>query len=250
MNTMQNARNTPIVALFAALAFLPLAGCAGGFGGDPTGPMADLEASSDEPWAGEPVTFDGQASKAPGDDKIVTWRFDFGDGITFEADNEDEARVQHVYAESGVYTVTLTVESAEDADDQDRERDSTSMKLGVGDRMPVQAALVNDPLDIDAGSNETLPIVVKEDATTFDLNLTVTSATGFGSSRAVITLVDPSGTELASKDVSVDAGESEEIDLSGPLVRTGTHELRMVAESGAVDIVGTIEIRYDPDVPN
>lgn len=70
---------------------------------DPAPPEADFSASTRRGLAPLTVTFDGSASAAF-DGAIVAYDWDFGDG------NSGGGRVvQHVFAEPGLYTVSLTV---------------------------------------------------------------------------------------------------------------------------------------------
>ncbi len=71
-------------------------------------PTATITADPTEGLAPLPVSFDGSGSTDP-DGSIVSYSWDLGDGTT-----SDEMTVEHIYTESGSYTVTLTV-----TDDQD-----------------------------------------------------------------------------------------------------------------------------------
>ena|GEM_PF-673524 len=74
----------------------------------PTGnepPRAAFEVTPARPQPGEPVRFDASPSTDP-DGRIVRYRWDFGDGTQ---ESVTEPLIEHVYAQEGVYTVTLTV---------------------------------------------------------------------------------------------------------------------------------------------
>lgn len=62
-------------------------------------PIAKIEATVD----GQNVVLSGQGSSDP-DGRIVSYKWDLGNGVTGEGD-----RIQHVFAEPGDHTVTLTV---------------------------------------------------------------------------------------------------------------------------------------------
>ncbi|MCS6903744.1 MAG: PKD domain-containing protein, partial [Candidatus Bipolaricaulota bacterium] len=95
------------IVLIAAVAAL---GAALGFGGvlescQPANkaPLARFSFTPKEPIVGQPVTFDGSASKDP-DGKIVSYLWDFGDGQTAQ-----EIIVTHAFQKDGEYDVTLQV---------------------------------------------------------------------------------------------------------------------------------------------
>jgi uncharacterized delta-60 repeat protein len=74
-------------------------------------PIASFAFSPSSPSAGQAVSFDGSASSDP-DGRIVSYRWDFGDGSTGAAAQNvyvAGAAPQHVYAASGSYPVTLAV---------------------------------------------------------------------------------------------------------------------------------------------
>ena len=75
----------------------------------PTGgnepPRALFTVTPERPQPGEPVRFDASSSSDP-DGRIVRYSWDFGDGT--QQETEDPV-IEHVFAQAGVYTVTLTV---------------------------------------------------------------------------------------------------------------------------------------------
>jgi PKD repeat protein len=69
-------------------------------------PTASFTFSPPAPNAGQTVSFDGSASKAPGS-SVASYQWDFGDGATGSG-----AQPGHAYGAAGSYTVTLTVTAA------------------------------------------------------------------------------------------------------------------------------------------
>lgn len=75
---------------------------------DPPKPVIQLEKEVFCPE--KEIWFDGQKSH-DNDGTIVSWKWDFGDGITEEGENATESnRISHVYAKPGIYSATLTVD--------------------------------------------------------------------------------------------------------------------------------------------
>lgn len=71
-------------------------------------PIAEFVVSSQTTKVGDPIDFDASASKAR-QGKIVSYDWDFGDGIWHEAPAPHGATVTHVYYEPGQYEVMLRV---------------------------------------------------------------------------------------------------------------------------------------------
>ncbi|MCD5408440.1 PKD domain-containing protein [Candidatus Bipolaricaulota bacterium] len=78
-------------------------------------PTADFDWNPKPPEAGDVVTFTAEASD-PDDppDTPLTYAWDFGDGTTLPASEDNQ--VTHTYAAAGTYTVTLTVTDARGAE--------------------------------------------------------------------------------------------------------------------------------------
>lgn len=71
-------------------------------------PIAEFVVSSQTTKVGEPIDFDASASTAR-QGKIISYDWDFGDGIWHEAPAPHGAKVTHVYYEPGQYEVMLRV---------------------------------------------------------------------------------------------------------------------------------------------
>lgn len=71
-------------------------------------PIAEFVVSSQTTKVGEPIDFDASASTAR-QGKIVSYDWDFGDGIWHEAPAPYGAKVTHVYYDPGQYEVMLRV---------------------------------------------------------------------------------------------------------------------------------------------
>jgi len=71
-------------------------------------PIAQFVVSSQTTKVGEPIDFDASSSQAR-QGKIVSYDWDFGDGIWHEAPAPHGAKVTHVYYEPGQYEVMLRV---------------------------------------------------------------------------------------------------------------------------------------------
>jgi VCBS repeat-containing protein len=101
--------------------------------------ITDLEPTADLTWApetqdeGSAVQFT-DASSSP-QDVIVAWSWDFGDG-----DTSDEQNPSHVYADDGVYTVSLTVT------DEDGSTDTVTYDVTINNVAP----------DVEAGPDQTV----------------------------------------------------------------------------------------------
>lgn len=71
-------------------------------------PSAEFVVSPQTTKVGEPIDFDASASQAR-QGKIVSYDWDFGDGIWYEAPAPQGVKVTHVYYEPGHYEVMLRV---------------------------------------------------------------------------------------------------------------------------------------------
>lgn len=235
------------ISLASVLALALLAGCTAGGGDANKAPQADLEVNKDNGYAGEEFTFDAQGSSDP-DGEIETYRFDFGDGTpATEVNDEDAARVTHVYTKGGQYTVTLTVID-DGKENTGSLSDDTSENIVVNERFRVASTAVSTLAD---GTNETeVPFAVYEDANRFDLNVTIRSALVTGSSEFKISVVDPSGETLAEKRESVGPGTTGKVvTLDGLLTEQGEHGLVIEAISGGGTAEGELRVIYGEDLP-
>ncbi len=88
-------------------------------------PVASFVYSPEEPLVGEEMNFDASTSYDP-DGTVVRYDWDFGDGNTAEG-----REVTYTYAESGEYTVTLTVT------DDDGLTDSTEVSFILGPTLEI-----------------------------------------------------------------------------------------------------------------
>jgi pentapeptide MXKDX repeat protein len=105
---------------------------------------------------GAVVSFDGSGSSDPNGDPL-TYYWDFGDA---HSSTESDPTVDHIYADDGVYDVTLTVT------DPSGESDSQTTTATIGNVAPTveagdnQTVFLGDPVDLlatftDAGSDDT-----------------------------------------------------------------------------------------------
>lgn len=86
-------------------------------------PQGEFTMSPHKPQVGTSVTFDASLSLDPDDDPITTYIWDFDDGS--DRRTTSTPTVDHVYKETGVYTVELTV-----ADEHER-KDPTAFRLSL-----------------------------------------------------------------------------------------------------------------------
>jgi PKD repeat protein len=68
-------------------------------------PTASFTYSPESPTSGQTITFDATSSYDP-DGEITSYKWDFGDGRTFEGET---STVTHTYSSGGDYTVILAV---------------------------------------------------------------------------------------------------------------------------------------------
>ena len=88
-------------------------------------PLASFAEPAETVFSGETIRFDASASYDP-DGTIVSYSWDFGDGTIGTG-----VIVDHVYADNGIYTVTLTVTDNDDA------TGSATASKNVSNRAPV-----------------------------------------------------------------------------------------------------------------
>lgn len=232
-----------LLAAACALTLVPaLGGCLQDVGTQSIGPVADLQATPREAWAGEPVTLDGRGSGASGGDAIVLWRFDFGDGSQAEVRSHDEAVLEHAYDEPGRYVVTLTVETEEGAG---REAASDSVTLGVGERIQVAGVVAEDPAGLGSADNASVSFEAGDDSTAFAVDLDV-NGSALDESKVRVEVLDPAGTVLDDATATIGPGDSERIALDGLLGRSGRHEVRVSALQGSAQVHGEVQVLYAP----
>jgi len=92
-------------------------------------PVAELFVSNDNPLPGSEVQFNAAGSHDP-DGEIVSYDWDFGDGVTAGGTTS-----QHTYASGGYYVVTLTVTDDDGA--------SSAARLGIN-VLPGQSRCADD----------------------------------------------------------------------------------------------------------
>ena len=103
-----------------------------------TAPFASLSVSPAAPAPGSSVTFDASSSTGGNGPAITDYEWNFGDGTPVD-DVGASQTVQHVYANRGVYAVTLTVNNGEGTD-------STTQTVTVDD--PPTAAFTSSPASV------------------------------------------------------------------------------------------------------
>lgn len=100
-------------------------------------PSADFSVSPAQIFQGDTVSFTDLSTSSAG--PILSWSWDFGDGAT-----SSEANPQHVFMNSGVYTVELTVVTADASG-------SATRSLQVASRVPPLARLSVEPVKPNLG---------------------------------------------------------------------------------------------------
>jgi PKD repeat protein len=240
-------RTPGALALIGLLALALLAGCTNGAGGGDANkaPHADLKVDDDHGWTGDDFGFDGQESSDDG--KVMTWRFDFGDGTPpVEVSDRDQARVTHKYARGGQFTATLTV-TDDGKDNTGSLSDNADVKVTVNERVRVATT----SLSAVGGANTTgsQPFQVYDKANRFELNLTLTSALPSGSSEFDVRVLDPEGDTIAEKSVTVAPGADQQVTLDGLLTKEGSHRVEVEATSGGGTANGELRVIYGENLP-
>lgn len=227
------------------LGMVLMAGCTSEDDVENEAPVAVLEVTDDTGKTGDAFTFDGQDSHDP-DGEVVLWRFDFGDGQSVEASDEDAARVKHTYAEGGEYTVTLTV--TDDGDEQAGAKTATAdVRVAVNQEFPVaETPVYASPLPNQTETSST-PFVANAGADRFELKLDVQSVIAAGSSEVTIQVIDPEEDVIEEETVTVPAGETVPVDMEGIITQQGEHEVRIIAQSGGATAAGDLLVVYDDD---
>jgi hypothetical protein len=245
---MQTKRTMAVLGL-SLLGLAMMAGCAGLDDSDTqtTGknrtPEAVLNASRDTVWSGDTISFDAKGSEDE-DGEIVSYSYSFGDGTTAEG-ADDDAAVEHVYLAGGEYVVTLTV--TDDGNDRAGAlSDTASVEVTVNERTPIaQQVVAADPVEGTDEMNQTFG--VNKDANRFELDLDVTGTLVTGSSEIEIKVTDPEGDTIATKTVTVQGTDVENVELNGLLTDEGEHHVEIMAKSGAASVSGEIRVYYGLD---
>lgn len=219
-------------------------------------PEAVLSTDQEEIWAGENVTFDATASSAE-NGQIVHWRFEFGDGATFQTDNAAEATVEHTYTTGGVYVVNLTVEAEAKATADPDGDDETANETGSKQRADHTVSLIIaaherfevPETELDTGlipetSMENHSFVVNEFAGNFTASLTIEAGGMLIDSDGTIRVLDPEGETVAEEEFTVSAGQQDMVNLTGDLEAVGTHSLEVELENGEITYSGSTLVHY------
>jgi YD repeat-containing protein len=117
------------------------------------GPTASFTATPGTAGPGEPVTFDGSASVAPGG-TITKFEWDFDDDGNFDSDTGTTSTTTHAYPGTGDYTARLRVT------DQSARQTTTTHKVTVRSLPPVASlsaspnpAYTSEPVTFDASAS-------------------------------------------------------------------------------------------------
>ena len=86
-------------------------------------------------------------SKAFGTNKIVSWKWDFGDGNTLE--KTDSSQVEHVYAKTGLYSIRLIIKDAAGCIDSTSTTDSVKITDIKADWTANDKACLGFPITFD-----------------------------------------------------------------------------------------------------
>jgi PKD repeat protein len=233
-----------LVAIAALVGAATLAGCTTFQGGGNQAPDAKLEADRTKGWNGDEYVFDAQASSDP-DGNITEWAFDFGDGEKQTVHKNDDARVKHTYKEGGDYTVTVTVADDGRSGGLEKKSDSASVGVVVNERMPVAGGVIYAaPLNGTAAGRLQQPFEVNDGADSCEVTLTMQSVLLVGSSQARIRIMDPSGSVIAEKTVTLPATGNQTVELQASLRQAGNHTLDIEAQSGGASVSGEIRVLY------
>jgi PKD repeat protein len=244
-------RKTAGILMLALVGAALLSGCAG-LGDSEEGnraPDAELDAAKTEGYAGDEFTFDAQSSE-DSDGEVTEWRFDFGDGTQMTVNDEDAARVKHVYDEGGEYIATVTVVDDGTGDGLGEKTDEDAVHIAVDDRFPVAATVVKAPTG-DAGSMIEIPFEVREGADRAKANLTLQNTLPAGSSVVKLRLHDPDGNVIEEESYTLDDADPKDVEFDSLLAGDiGNHTLEVIADSGAARVTGELMVIYSetPDV--
>lgn len=238
---------TALVALAVAMA-----GCAGLGGAKEKGeannsPQAVLKTSKNVAWTDETMSFDGSDS-TDSDGNVAQWIFDFGDGSApYTAKREQDAHPDHQYMEGGEYTVTLTVID-DGGDNSGAKSDLGTRQVAINQRVMIPSAPVASSPTGTQNSTTKVPFDVNDDADRAQVDLTVRSLSPTGSSSIEVRLLDSNNNEIQSEEKTVEAGATETIQLADDTLQgedTGVYHVEVIANSGAANVEGDVEIFYD-----
>lgn len=232
-------------AVAVALAAV-MAGCTGPGSSNATGdnqaPDAKLSVNKHRGWNSDSFSFDGREST---DDRgnITSWKFDFGDGQTYEALRKEDAQVSHRYAHGGEFVVTLTV-TDNGGQNQGSLSDTTTTTVAVNERIRVAQQAINAGPNNVSGESRT-PIPVYREADKFELSVTIQSTMVVGSSEFEVKVLDHEGKILEQETKTIQAQKTQTIDLEGELFDEGSHTIVVRAVSGGGVMTGEMRVFYD-----
>lgn len=229
-----------MLAAFLTLA-VALAGCTTNQANK--APEANLAVDHPTAWSGQPVSFDARDSKDM-DGSIATYHFDFGDQQTADANQRDNAKVEHSYTHGGAYVATVVVTDNGTKDDAAK-TDSATQRVVVNEREPIAAqTLYSTPANVSVSSTHRQLFDVYEHADHVVVTANITSVVLVGSSQLVVQVLAPDGKVLGEKTFDVPAGQTVKAELSVPLGDKGTYALDMKAQSGAMAVTGQLVSYY------
>ncbi len=225
--------------------FILLAGCSGTTTSNDA-PHAVLEANKEIAWNGEQFMFNGEDSTDDG--TITSWRFDFGDGTTYEAQREEDARVSHSYLRGGQFAVTMTV-TDDGGEDEGALSNTDTLYVAVNEKQPVVGGpLYATPLN-EAGNEYKQDFNVYESANRFEMNVSVASLLVTGSTEVTVMVKDPSGKVIDEETVTVQVNQQQTLTMQGALTEQGMHKIEIVAKSGGAQVDGELRVYYAESMP-
>jgi PKD repeat protein len=237
----------PVALLAGVIALSAIAGCIGmgdnGFGEPAV--EAVLQVDRTERWSGEPFTFDGRGSTAA-ENATLLWRFELGDGTTYETDNHTRAIVHHAYETGGVYLVNLTVIAT--TDDGTNHTSTATTQVAVharyedGEEVLAAAPVPGAPI---AASEKRF--AVESGASAWEVDVHLASSQPLLENEVVVRVIGADNETITEERVTLGPEDDTIVRFQEMAPMIGTHQLNITVENGSVTLQTSVRVYYDAD---
>lgn len=191
-------------------------------------------------WTAQNFELDARGSNDP-DGNVTAWHFDFGDGQTKDVSTQDGARVVHAFTHGGKFTVTLLV--TDDGRQQEgRLTGTTSKVLAVNQGFAFSGQVLNTTV---TNVGYAPSFTTYGGVGRYEMSANLTSTLPAGSSDVQVRILDATGAVVGEKTVTVNAGQTLPMNVTGGLTTPGETIVAFSVKTGGAQISGGLRVFYD-----